>query len=87
MASPCGLAVKIHRQIGLDSAFCRVDLKSRQDRKRFCLLAVLLPCFVIGGFVVSDHTAIQCGIGNLPDTGGKGAPDRFKAGVPIAGIS
>jgi len=82
-ASPCGLAVKIRRQIGLNAAFCRVDLKPRQNRKRFGFLSALFLDVGICIFVISENTAVKSGIGDLPNTRGKSAFDCLKPSVQV----
>ena len=80
------LFTEIFRQIGLDTAFCGVDLKSRKYGKRFCFLSAFLLGLGVDVLVVSDDTAVKCRIGNLTDARGKGIADRLKTSVPIAGV-
>ena len=70
------LCSEIFRQIGLDTAFCGVDLKSREDGKRFCFLSAFLLGLGVDILVVGNDTAVKCRIGNLTDTGRK-CPELF----------
>ena len=77
------VGVQVCRQVGLDTAFGRVDLKSRQNRKRFGFLSALFFDVGIRIFIVSENTAVKSGIGNLPDTRGKGVFDCLKPSVQV----
>ena len=75
------VSVQVCRQVGLDTAFDRVDLKSRQNCKRFGFLSALFFDVGIRIFIVSKNTVVKRGIGNLPDTRGKSALDYLKPSV------
>ena len=77
------VGVQVCRQVGLDTAFGRVDLKPRQNGKRFGFLSALFLDVGIRVFVISDNTAVKCGIGDLPDARGKGALDCLKPNVQV----
>ena len=65
-AARLAVSVQVCRQVGLDTAFGRVDLKPRQDGKRFGFLSALFIDVSILIFVVSENTAVKCGIGICP---------------------
>ena len=82
-----GLVGQVLIQIGADAALSRVDLQPGEDGQCFRLLPAALPLLGVGVFVVGDNAAIQRGIADLTDAGGKGAANRFKACLPVVGIA
>ena len=81
--TPRSFVFDILGKVGLDTAFGRVDLKPRQNGKRFGFLSALFLDVGIRVFVISDNTAVKCGIGDLPDARGKGALDCLKPNVQV----
>ena len=76
----------ILRKIGLDTAFCGVDFKSRKNSEGFHVLIVVHLVLARGIFIVGKNTAIKGGITDLTDTRGKGVSHGDKSGVPIVCI-
>ena len=71
---------------GVKAKIYGADFQVREDCERFGFLSAFLLCLGADVLIVCDDTAVECRIGDLTDTGRKGIADRFKAGVPIAGV-
>ena len=82
-----GLMGQILIQIRADAALGRVDLQPGENGQCLRLLPAALPLLGVGVFVVGNDAAIQRGIADLTDAGGKGAANGLKACLPVVGTA
>ena len=82
-----GLMGQILIQIRADAALGRVDLQPGENGQCLRLLPAALPLLGVGVFIVGNDAAVQRGVADLADAGGKGTADGFKAGLPVIGAA